>query len=180
MEGGHHGHSHGAKDPHVWLSIENMIVHAQNVAKTLAEKDAENAADYTSRANDYIASLKKLQSELADAMKHLAGGKLMVFHPAFGYFLDQCGMTQIPVELDGHEPTGKHLAALTNIRNSTKAMVLITQPQSNKVLAESVAKTLALKTVIIDPLPDDYSNGMRNISNAIVDACYSYGTPQCN
>ncbi|MBQ7650246.1 MAG: zinc ABC transporter substrate-binding protein, partial [Victivallales bacterium] len=54
MEGGHDGHPHGAKDPHVWLSIDNMIIHARNVSRSLSEKDAGNAEAYTARANTYI------------------------------------------------------------------------------------------------------------------------------
>ena len=180
MEGGHDGHDHGAKDPHVWLSIDNMIIHAQAVSRALAENDSGNAEDYSARANTYITSLMKLKEELANSMKHLSGGKLLVFHPAFGYFLDQYGMTQIPVELDGHEPTGKRLAAISNLRRSAKAFVLFVQPQSNTVLAESVAKTLILKPIVIDPLPDDYSEGMRNMANTIVNACFKYGPLECN
>ena len=180
MEGGHAHHNHGAKDPHVWLSIDNMIIHAQNVSAALTKNDSTNADAFTARANDYIASLKKLQEELANSMKHLAGGKLMVFHPAFGYFLDQYGMTQIPVELDGHEPSGKHLAKISNLRSTAKAFVLFVQPQSNKSLAESVAKTLLLKPIVVDPLPDAYTDGMRNLANTIVNACFKYGPLECN
>ena len=170
MEGGHSGHAHGANDPHVWLSVDNMIVHAQNVSLALAEKDADNAEAYISRANAYITTLKKLKGELAADMSPLSGEKLLVFHPAFGYFLAQHGIAQVPVEMDGHEPTGKHLAELTKTVGTLKVKALFVQPQSNKVLSESIAKMLSVPLMPLDPLPDEYSAGMKAIAKTILNA----------
>ena len=168
MEGDHAHHSHGAKDPHVWLSIDNMIVHAQNISLALAELDSANADVYAARADGYIDSLKKLKLELACTMKPLKGESLLVFHPAFGYFLDQHGITQLPVEVDGHEPSGRHLAELNKTAGTLKTKVMFVQPQSNRNLVSSIAQMLSLNTVVLDPLPDDYSNGMRNIAKSII------------
>ena len=170
MEGGHSHHSHGSKDPHVWLSIDNMIAHAKNISLAIAELDSANADVYATRANDYITSLKTLKADLDDAMKPLSGSRLLVFHPAFGYFLDPHGIEQIPVEVDGHEPSGRHLAELSKTVGELKAKVIFVQPQSNKTLVSSIPQMLSLKQIVLDPLPDDYSNGMRAIAKSIMDS----------
>ena len=157
----HHHHGHGSgHDPHVWLSIANMLIHADCVAAALAELDPVNAASYRSRAETYKESLKELGRTLQSRLAPFKGERILVFHPAFGYLLDECGLTQLSVEEDGKQGGGRHLAQLAGQVPALKAKALFTQPQGNRRSAEAAARILGVPLLELNPLPERYSPGM--------------------
>ncbi len=47
------GDGHGKKTPNAWLNIENGIIYAQNIAKTLMAKDPANKETYRHNLAEY-------------------------------------------------------------------------------------------------------------------------------
>ncbi|MBQ6472829.1 MAG: zinc ABC transporter substrate-binding protein [Victivallales bacterium] len=175
MEEHHHAHGHasGHHDPHVWLSTANMLAHADCVAEALAELDPPNAAEYSRRAEDYKAKLKELGRLLHSRLAPFKGERILVFHPAFGYLLDECGLSQLSVEEDGKQGGGRHLAHLAAMVPTLKAKALFTQPQGNRRSAEAAAHVLGVPLLELDPLPAHYTPGM----NALVETlCNAFPT----
>ncbi|MBP5638179.1 MAG: zinc ABC transporter substrate-binding protein [Victivallales bacterium] len=173
MDDGHshgeeHGHHHGHLDPHVWLSIANMKVHARAVAKALTEKLPEHVREIIVRRDAYIASLDALDNELRKELEPLRGKPVLVFHPAFGYFLSRYGLRQMVVEVGGREPTGRHLSALIHQAKSAGIRCVFVQPQFNEKTAHAVAKELDGKIIQLNPLPHDYSDGLRQMSRQLL------------
>lgn len=50
----------GKEDPHAWLNVENGIIYAQNIAKTLMDKDPNNKETYQKNLDTYVAKLSEL------------------------------------------------------------------------------------------------------------------------
>ena len=166
-EEGGHAHHHSGHDPHVWLSVGNMKVHAANVLQALKGAMPEKAAVYQANYEAYIQSLEVLDRELAAMLSPMAGSAILVFHPAFGYLLESYGIRQISVEADGKRPTPKHLANLSRLVKEQAISRLYVQPQSNEGDAASLASSLGLVIQRLDPLPSDYSPGMRRLAKAL-------------
>lgn len=55
-------------DEHVWLSLKNARIIVSHIAAKLGEIDGENAAAYTSNADDYNAKLSSLDLEYEEAV----------------------------------------------------------------------------------------------------------------
>jgi zinc transport system substrate-binding protein len=158
-----HGHDHGDQDPHVWLSLGNMKVHARTVARELSARLPEHRESIEMRAMKYIASLEKLDMEFRRQLAPLKGRTAMVFHPAFGYFLKRYGLRQLAVEMGGHEPTGRYLGELMRIAKEHHVRCIFVQPQFNGKTVRVVAKELGGAVLTLDPLPTEYSSGMRQM-----------------
>ena len=186
MEGGHHHHHHdhdddddhdgeaGEDDPHVWLGIENMKCHARTVATMLAEllPDKEHAA-VEALAVESLLELDSLTLELKTKLSSLRGTEAVVYHPAFGYFLDDFGLRQKAVELEGKEPGARYLGNVIREARRDGIHVIFVQPQFNAKAAEVLSHEIGGKVLPFNPLPDDYSNGLRRLADALL-AAYSY------
>ena len=183
MEGGHHHHHHdhdddddhdgeaGEDDPHVWLGIENMKCHARTVATMLAEllPDKEHAS-LEARAVEYLRELDSLAVELKTKLSSLRGTEAVVYHPAFGYFLDDFGIRQKAVELEGKEPGARYLGNVIREARRDGIHVIFVQPQFNAKAAEVLSHEIGGKVLPFNPFPDDYSDGLRRLADALLEA----------
>ena len=186
MEGGHHhhgghhddddddhvhDHNHDEDDPHVWLSIENMKCHARTVAAVLAEvlPESEHAA-IDARAAEYLRELDALSAELKAKLSPLKGTEAVVYHPAFGYFLDDHGIRQKAVELEGKEPGARYLGSVIREARHDGIRAIFVQPQFNVKAAEVLSHEIDGKVLPFDPLPNDYSDGLRRLADALLEA----------
>ena len=170
---GHEQHDHEAEedDPHVWLSIENMKCHVQMVAATLAEvlPDAEHAA-VDARTAEYLRELDNLSAELKAKLARLRGTEAVVYHPAFGYFLSEYGIRQKSVELEGKEPGARYLGTVIREAKREGIHAIFVQPQFNAKAAEVLSHEIGGKVLPFDPLPNDFSDGLRRLADALLEA----------
>lgn len=166
-----HDHGHEEDDPHVWLSIENMKCHARMVSSALAEvlPDAEHAA-VDARTAEYIRELDALSAELKAKLSPLKGTEAVVYHPAFGYFLADYGIRQKAVEVDGKEPGAKYLGAVIREARKDGIKAIFVQPQFNAKAAEVLSHEIGGKVLPFDPLPNEYSDGLRRLADALLEA----------
>ena len=167
-----HTHHHSGHDPHVWLSISNMKLHASNVLNALCALIPENQEIYQANYQHYLQSLDKLDQELSALLLPKAGSAILVFHPAFGYLLDSYNIRQVSVEADGKQPSPKHLAHLIKLVKTQSITLLYIQPQTNDGDAKALAKSLGLALRTLDPLPTEYSSGLRKLANAIANPAH--------
>jgi len=163
---GEHG---GEVDPHIWLSPLQVKKQVDVIAVTLSEADPENAVEYNKNAEEFKQQLADLHFELEQEFKELKTDKLMVFHPAWGYFADEFGLEQIAIEQDGKEPTAEQLQYLIDEARAENIKVIFVQSQFNKGIADSIAEEIDAVVVSIDPLSEDYLNNLRNVALTIVE-----------
>ena len=163
-------HIHEGADPHIWLSPIQVKKQVDIIAQTLAQQDPAHAETYNRNADDFKAQLDLLHSEIEAEFKELRTDKLMVFHPAWGYFADEYGLKQIAIEQSGKEPTAQELRHLIEEAKREEVKVIFIQSQFNKEIAESVAKEIGAVVVSIDPLSEDYINNLRSIAVTIAES----------
>ena len=161
-------------DPHVWLSIPNMRSFAATVADELARLDAAHARGYRERAAEYDGALAQLDADIWTRLAPLKGRIVLVYHPAFGYFLRRYGLRQLSIEREGKEPTGGHLTAVMAAARADGTPALFVQPQFNPKPAQTLARELKCSLVTLDPLPKSYLVDIEELANKIAEA---YGLP---
>ena len=172
----HAGHEHGASlsaaemDPHVWLDPKRAKTIAANICAELCRLDPEHGEEY--RAN-----LKKLQSELTElderiaaTLKPLQGREFYVFHPAYGYFGDSYGLKQVPVEIEGKDPTPQQIATLIEKAKAAGVRVIFVQPQFSSKSAAAIAKEIDGAVVALDPLAEDYIKNIDEMARRLAEA----------
>jgi len=168
--GGHdepESHDTGEPDPHTWLNPQFAKIEAGNVCAELKALDPANAADYERNLARLAADLDALHTRLADTLAPVRGGKVFVFHPAFGYFTDAYGLRQVPVEAEGKSPSPKQVAALIKKARADGVRVIFVEPQFSPRGAEVIAKEIGGAVVPIDPLARDYITNLETIASKI-------------
>lgn len=146
-----------------------MICHAENVIRALSALEPAGSAAYQERGRLYCEELRALETRLARQLAPLRGMTVMVFHPAFGYFLDAYGLEQLTVEQGGKEPSARQLAALLRVAKTKDLRAIYIQPQFNERTARNIAKTLGLQLRVWDPLPDPFIAGMDQMAAMLLE-----------
>ena len=81
-------------DPHIWFSLKNWRIVAQNITKTLVQKDPDNAAFYTKNLAAYTSQLDSLSQEIAQKIGTIPAQNrvLITSHDAFEYYGREFGV----------------------------------------------------------------------------------------
>ncbi len=173
----HHHHHHDedhatdkTKDPHIWVSPPLVKIQAQTICGTLQEIDPDHASIYEDNLNDFIKDLEALDQEIKSMLKSLQTKEFMVFHPAWGYFADTYGLKQVPIELEGKEPTAKQLNEYIEYAKEHNVKFIFVQEQFNQNIAQKIAKAIGGTVISMDPLAKDYLNNMKSITSSIKQA----------
>lgn len=162
-------HEHDGVDPHTWLSPRNAIIMVESMYDTLADADPEHASEYRKNADAYAAKLNVLDDSLKQTLSRVDTKKLMVFHPAWGYFTDEYGFEQISIEHDGKEPTAEELAHIIDDALEHEVKVIFVQSQFSKEIAQSVAEQIGGIVVQINPLAENYIENLQQVGGTIND-----------
>ncbi len=171
-EGGHETEhaGHGRKDPHVWLDPQNAGIMAREMARALVELDPDHQAAYQANLNEFLEELDRLDADIRRLLQGVQNRKFLVFHPAFGYFAEAYGLQQVPIQIEGKEPSAKGLARLIEFARSEGIKVVFVQKQFSSESAEVVAEEIGGRVARVDPLARDYLENMRNMAEAFAEA----------
>ncbi len=179
IEGHHHeegeetsseaGHEEHGKDPHLWLSLRNAAIMAETIAGALEQCTPELKEQFQKNLTDLLAEMKRADDDVQRLLAPLQGRRFMVFHPAWGYFADDYGLEQIPIEIEGKSPNARALAQMIDRAKAEKIQVIFVQKQFSAVSAEAVAKAIGGKVVAMDPLSPDYVNNFRRIAQTLAE-----------
>lgn len=171
--------SESGTDPHIWLSPVLVRIQAINIRDALIQADPTHAADYR---QGYERLALKINQVDSDILRALAGARLtqtkfIVFHPAFGYFADAYGLTQVPIESEGKEAGPKQMSKLINFAKANQIKVVFIEPQFAQKAARTIAAEIGGQVAIIDPMQQDWPAGMEAIATALK---HALGAPVAN
>lgn len=176
--GGHGQSAKGTLDPHIWLSPKLVKIQAATIAKVLEAMDPMHAGRYRTNLKHFIASLDKVDKTLASEMFRYRGRVFYVYHPAFGYFADAYGLIQVPIEREGKEPGASEFAAIIEGAKGRGAKTIFVEPQFPRRQAETIARAIGGKVVVLDPLARDYLNNLEVMAKRIREALEGEGRYQ--
>ncbi|MDQ6632087.1 MAG: metal ABC transporter substrate-binding protein, partial [Verrucomicrobiota bacterium] len=161
--------SRGLPNPHIWLD-PHLAAHAvTNILIALQKADPTNAPQFATNAGQFIARLKKLDVEIAEALSSVKRQPFITYHDAFPYFVQHYGLNLIGVvePIPDQEPSTKYLSILLREAREKKVKVLFAEPQFSSRLMTQIAADLKIPVAELDPLEtgsfalDAYENGMR-------------------
>ena len=160
-------HSVDEGDFHTWLSPRNARLMCQSIRDTLCKLDPGHKSEYGKNCAAYLAELDQLDARLTATLKPIAGGTVLVYHPAFGYFCRDYGLVQKSVESEGKEPSAAQLAQLVNEAKAANVRVVFVQPQFAAKSAEALAASVGAVVVPMDPLPAGYIPALDEMASTI-------------
>lgn len=143
----------GEPNPHVWVSVTNVIRMVENCAAVLSEADSRNAASYGRNAARYIGELKALKRDIDSALKGYSGRRIITFHEAFPYFAAEYNLTIAAVieREPGSEPSARELSETINLVRREGIKHLFAEPQYPHSAADIIARETGASIYILDP-----------------------------
>ncbi len=175
MAPGHHhgddGHGHGDHDPHYWLDPALLAVHAANAGEALARLLPARAAEVRGNLDALRAGLAAADHRLAALLAPCAGRAMLVYHPAFGYFARRYRLEQVPVEVEGKEPTARQLATLVQQARASGARAVFVQPQFSGRAPQALAEAIGAELVELDPLGESYLANLDTMAARVAVGC---------
>ncbi len=154
-------------DPHIWLSPVNAEIMAQNIRDALIKVDPENKDFYLKNAEKFISKLKHLDTQLKQILSKMKNKSFIVIHPAWGYFADHYGLKQVPVKIEGKEPTAKELINIIQTAKKQNIKAVFASPQFSPKSARTIAENIKGKVIIINPLGENYIDNLYQTANIL-------------
>lgn len=159
----------GGKDPHIWLSPRLVKVQAQTICNGLVEVDPDHEADYKANLETFLADLDELDAYIQETLSHLESRKFMVFHPAWSYFARDYGLEQIPVQIEGSDPSAAEMTDLIRAAQENNIRVVFAQPEFNTESAQAIAEEIGGQVLLISPLAPDWLDNLRRVADAFAE-----------
>lgn len=159
----------GGRDPHIWLSPSRAALMVAAIADELSLLRPDRAAVYRKNAAAYIAAIGESDSRIRAAIDDSGITEFMVYHPAFGYFADEYGLTMYALEEHGKEATAARLAEAVEHARGRDIGVIFYQAETDGRQAEAFAAELGGRAVMLEPLSEQYLENLEKMAEAIAD-----------
>jgi len=154
-------------DRHTWLGYEPAILMSMKIASSLVILDNKNSDYYFKRMDDLIKKIGNVYSRLRVTLAPLEGKSVFVYHPSFGYFLDDFGIIQEAVEIEGKEPTARQLNELMEKIKEEKPAAIFVQKQFPANAAKTIADTVGAKVIELDPLAQNWLENIMHMGQEL-------------
>lgn len=166
--GEHHHHHHGENDPHSWVSPANVKIMAKNIYDALVKVDSKNSSYYKTNYEKFLNEIKDTDRKIKKILIDVeTGSKFLVFHPSWGYFARDYGLTQVAIEVEGKEPKPKMLSKIIDYAKKENIKAVFTQLEFSDKSSRAIAAELNVKVIKETPLAADWSNNLIKMANAI-------------
>ena len=158
------GSAHTILDPHIWLSPVLVKKQAALILEGLVAIVPEHAVDFEANYRIFLEKIDALHLEIQSSLQGSKGLRFMVFHPTWGYFAQEYGLEQVPIEIEGKSPKPAQLVGLIHHARENDISIIFAQPQFSQKSAKVVAKEINGQVIFADPLAEDWFANLRDVT----------------
>lgn len=152
--------SANSRDPHIWLSPKRVKVMIAAISREVCILDPENADIYKKNAENYIKRLDELDEYIINVIRQMENKKFIAFHPAFGYFAEDYGLTMYALQQEGKDAAPRHLQEMVDLSKKEGIKAIFYQEEIDSRQAKAFAEEIGGKTVKLAPLSADYIDNL--------------------
>jgi zinc transport system substrate-binding protein len=157
----------GIPDPHVWMSARNARTITTNICEVLCQIDPAHAKEYRQHSQQFAKRSAAVDARIGRLLFRQRGKAFVVYHPALTYFARDYGLVQLPIEEEGREPSPGQLSNLLTTARRLHVTTVLAQKGTNDRSTSSVAGSLGLKPIPINPLDYNWEKQMMHIAETI-------------
>ena len=157
----------GIEDPHTWMSAANAVVISKNIYRSLASIDSRDSLYFKQNLESLLADIANVDNEVRRILKNKKTKAFLIYHPILTYFARDYGLTQIPLEQEGREPSAAQLKNVITEAKGKKVGTLFVQKEFGNRNVDVIAKSVGAKKVRINPLGYDWPKEMVDIANKL-------------
>ncbi len=165
-----HAHDHGeGYDPHVWLAPAEAKIMAQHIFNALKTSFPEHASEFEINYQRLDAEIDSLHAYIEQALSGKTNRNFLIFHPTLGYFAREFQLGQIALELNGKEPSPKHMKKIVDTAHEKNIHTILIQKEFDTENALQLSREIDGSVVVIDPLDYDWKKQMLQITKVLAD-----------
>jgi zinc transport system substrate-binding protein len=155
-------------DPHIWTNPKNAITMVNTILEAIIKKDPANEEYYRKNAEEYIARISEVDSELRDVAQNSKydtiyfGGRFAML-----YFVQEYGLGYLSAFDSCSSETEPSAKLVTNIveamkKNNAKVVFYeeLTDPKTAQAIADEVDGTALLLHSCHNVSAEDFKNGV--------------------
>jgi len=157
----------GAFDPHIWLAPAEVKIMAANILKTLNLSFPQNKPAFEINYSRFILKLDTLSAQIQQQLAPLKNRNILIFHPALAYYARQFKLVQIPLELNGKEPSPKHMKDIVDLAHNQNIHTIFIQKEFDPAFGRQLSTEIGGEVVVIDPLDYNWEKQMLDITQKI-------------
>ena len=155
-------------DPHIWMSPLEVKKIANESYKALIKTFPEDSVIFTDNYKKWILEIDILNREIKNSFKNLLQRKFIIYHPSLTYFARNYNLEQIPLEIEGKEPSARQMGDIIDLAKKENIHFVLLQRGFNMDNARQLAREINGKIIIIDPFDEHWEKQLRNISSIII------------
>lgn len=157
----------GGIDPHIWLSPVLMIHYSQNLALELIKAFPHLETTIQKNLTLLSSEIEQLHQDIHTLLEPHRGKAFAVYHPAWAYFARDYGLQQWAIENEGKSPSPRQMKKMADLVREKGIRTIFIQNQFERRSAETVAESLGISVVELDPLAENWPVMMQNTARLI-------------
>ena len=157
----------GNDDPHTWMSARNAKQMARNICRALTALSPKDSKAFSQRTAALCQKIDSTDNEVRSIISKSKSKTFLIYHPILTYFAAEYGLTQIPIEEEGREPSAAQTQTTINEARKSGVKVIFVQKQFSDRTAEAVAKAVGARKENINPLSHDWCAEMVGIAEKL-------------
>ena len=149
-----HKEHHHHENSHIWLSLENAKKQIENIKDGLVKEFPEYENEIKVNYSGYIERLGALEEERKTVLSVAKNLNIISLHGAFEYLAKDAGFhVSAVIESDeGHEPSAKELANLSNTIKNENINALFVDPNYSGSAAEILSRETNTEVYVVNPI----------------------------
>ncbi len=166
-EGIERGQGGASYDPHIWLSPELVRIQAETIKRALEQQFPENRSLFQQGYDQFMQEISNLQQEIQKSLQNIPNRSFIVFHPSWGYFAREFDLQQIPIEIEGQEPSAQELGELIRYAKEQQISVVFAQPEFSTRSAQIIANEIGGSVIQISPLSQNWLENLNTVARTL-------------
>lgn len=164
------GHEHSASeafDPHIWLAPTESKIIAANTLKALKAGFPQHTNVFDANYTRFIGRIDSVSAVINQKLAPLKNRNILIFHPALAYYARQFNLKQVALELDGKEPSPRHLKEIVDFAHKEDIHIVFIQKEFDSSFATQLSHEIKGEVVVIDPLDYNWEKQLMDITEKI-------------
>jgi zinc transport system substrate-binding protein len=152
--------THGAIDPHLWLSLKGAETQAKNIRDALIKADPSSQVFYEKNYQEFADQLEVLYNTYLEKFKTVSNKNFVTGHAAFAYLCRDFGLKQnslVDVFAEG-EPSAKKLKELTDYCKDNNIKTIFVEEMVSSRISDTLAKEVNAKVEKINTIESAEDN----------------------
>ncbi len=163
-----HDHEHlGGLDPHVWLAPAEVKIIAKNTLNALKISFPMQAEAFEDNYDRFLSKIDSITLQIEQQLASLQNRNILIFHPTMSYYARQFNLKQIPLELDGKEPSPKHMKEIVDFARANNIRIVFIQKEFDSENALQLSREINGEVISIDPLEYNWEKQILEITKKI-------------